>query len=352
MKRILLIYNPRSSQYSDVQKDVLSKIPTLKGYIVGKYEIAPTNVDDNITKLAKILKDDDLVISAGGDATGVIASNAILKSGKDATLAVLPYGNFNDLSRTLGTKTLEDIFSGTDGRNVFSSDHKLEQTAEGAEQTEDLSSVSRRRPADGPKGRATRPEKKAFGRSCIKYYPLEIYVDGKFFRYATCYVTIGMTAEAVKLYDSPIMRKKLKTNLGRKIGSYTNLASWYFKNRHKKVFLPEFRLNGELQPSKTSDYAAINGRYMARVMRGGEDYLSPKVFRSETYRLTNFWRLFKLMSKSILFRIPSSSTTGDTIEFLHPATVELQAEGEYCVFENIYKIEIRKSQKYLKTIKS
>ena len=73
-----------------------------------------------------------------------------------------------------------------------------------------------------------------------KYYPLEIFVDGKFVRYATCYVTVGMMGEAVKLYNKPKMRKTLKTVFGRKIGSYTKLAKWYFKNRHKKQFLPAF----------------------------------------------------------------------------------------------------------------
>jgi hypothetical protein len=130
------------------------------------------------------------------------------------------------------------------------------------------------------------------------------------------------------------------------------LASWYFKNRHKKQFLPDFKLNDKLQPKKTSDYAAINGKSMARVMKGGEDYKDPKIFRSETDRLTNFWRLLKLMLKSIFHRIPGSETKGDQIEFLEPATVELQAEGEYQVFQNIKTIEIRKSKKCLKIIQN
>ena len=211
----------------------------------------------------------------------------------------MPFGNFNDFSHTLNTKTLNDITG-----------------------------------------------------SVQNYYPLEIFVDDQFFRYATCYVTIGMMAEAVRLYDKPKMRKVLKTANGRNVGSYTNLAGWYFKNRHKKIFLPDFKLNGELQPKKTSDYAAINGKYMARIMKGGEDYQNRTTFRSETDRLTNFWRLFKLMFKSILFRIPGSETKGDVLEFLAPATVELQAEGEYKTLENIKKIVIRKSKKCLKVIKN
>ncbi|MDO5475241.1 MAG: diacylglycerol kinase family protein, partial [Candidatus Saccharibacteria bacterium] len=306
MNRIFIVYNPRSSRFFDVKKGVLSRQKEFKGFCLGKYEVEPTDVDRNADKFAKVLKDGDFVITAGGDATGVIASNAILKSSKDVSLAVLPYGNFNDLSRTLGTKTLEDI---------------LTWTGDAAGGTP---AARRREPSTVGETAAAGPVQ--------RLYPLEIYVDGKFFRYATCYVTIGMMAEAVGLYNEPKMRKILKTKCGRNFGSYTNLAGWYFKNRRKKVFLPDFKLNGNLQPKKTSDYAAINGKYMARVMRGGEDYKSPTTFHSKTDRLTSFWRLFNFMAKSILFHVPSSETKGDILEFIEPATIELQAEGESKTF--------------------
>lgn len=302
MQRVIVVYNPRSSRYVDVKKDVLSRVGKLSGYLVGKYEVAPTNLDDNIAKLAKILKDGDLVLSAGGDATGIIASNAILKSNRDASLAVLPYGNFNDLSRTLRTKTFDDIFQGDT--------------------------------------------------SVRQFYPLEIHVDGRFFRYATCYVTIGMTAEAVQIYDSPKLRAKLKKQFGRQVSSYTDLAGWYFKHRRHHIFIPEFKLNGIPQSKKTSDYAAVNGRSMARVMKGGEDYRDPVMFRHETDRLTSFYRLMKLMSRSIFSRIPGTVTSGDTLEFTSPATVTLQAEGESQVFQDIKKITIKKGQKCLKVIEN
>lgn len=298
MKRLFVVYNPRSSRYGDVRENVLDKLKDLEGYIIGKYEVENTDVDKNAEKFAKILKDGDLVVSAGGDATGVISVNAILKSNKDVKLAVLPHGNFNDLSRTLGVKRLEDALNG----------------------------------------------------DTINYYPLEIYIDDKFFRFATCYVTIGMMAEAVRIYDRPKMRKILKTARGRNVGSYTNLANWYFKNRRKKEFLSAFKLNNELQPDRTSDYAAVNGKYMARVMKGREDYKDKVIFHSKTDRLTNFWRLFKLMAKSILFKIPGDETKGDVIEFLNPTTIEIQAEGEYKTFENIMKVEIKKGGKCLKVV--
>lgn len=300
VKRILIVYNPRSSRYFNVRQEVLNKTNKLSGYVVGKYEIENSNIDANINKLAKVLRKDDLVITAGGDATSAIAINAILKSSLDISLAVLPYGNFNDLSRTLGVKRFEKIFSS----NI---------------QTKIL-------------------------------YPLEIYVNDKLVRYSSCYVTIGMTAESVKIYDDPKVRKKLKTNFGRRIGSYITLAKWYFKNRHAKVFLPEFQLNGENVPKNTSDYIAVNGRYVARVMRGGMNYLHPKTFKSNTYYLTSFWRLCKMMTSSILHRVPGLETKDDVLKFNQPSNITLQAEGESIALKSVRKIEIKKADKYLKVI--
>ena len=343
MQRLILVYNPRSSRYVDVEKEVISRLRHFKGYTIGKYKVKPTNLNDNISAFAKLLKDGDLVLSAGGDATGIIASNGILKSGKDATLAVLPYGNFNDLARTLGTMKFEDVFNGDKVSSANDQDSFIEG---GPEPGKARGSAGR------PWRRAgrTRPERKESGRSQEKLYPLEIHVDGKFYRYATCYVTIGMTAEACELFDEPKFRKEMQKGHKSSWRSYIALVKWYFKNRHKREFIPEFKLNGKLQHKKTSDYAAVSGRSMCRVMKGGDDYLDPKKFRSMTDRLTNFWRLFKLMVAAILVRTPGTETTGDILEFTNPATVELQAEGEYQVFKNIKTIEIKKGTKCLKVI--
>ena len=69
MKRIIIVYNPRSSRYELVKKEVLEKIRGLKGFAIGKYEVKPSNVDENAKELAKILIDGDIVITAGGDGT-------------------------------------------------------------------------------------------------------------------------------------------------------------------------------------------------------------------------------------------------------------------------------------------
>ena len=68
MNRLFILYNPNSSRFSDVKKDVLDRQKDFKGFIVGKYEVEKTDVDKNATKFAKLLRDGDFVIAAGGDA--------------------------------------------------------------------------------------------------------------------------------------------------------------------------------------------------------------------------------------------------------------------------------------------
>ncbi len=270
----------------------------LSGYMIGKYEIQRIGLDKNVEQFAKLVEDGDLVLSVGGDATAAIAANGVLKSGKDATVAVLPYGNFNDLARTLGTKKLNDVFGGK-----------------------------------------TR-----------KMWPLEILVDGKHFRFSTCYTTVGMTAEAVELFDDSKVRKGLQKGHKSSWRSYFSLAGWYFKHRHKKVFLPEFKLNGKLIDKKTSDYFAVNGRRVCRIMKGNDCFLEAKKFRRTTGKLINFWNLMKFMARSILRRVPGRETNGDVLEFVQPSTVEVQAEGEYQVFTNVSKIEVKKADRPLKVV--
>ena len=334
MRRLFIVYNPRSSRFVDVEKEVLSKARDLKGYMIGKYEVEPTDVDKNAAKFAKLIKDGDLVLAAGGDATGIIASNGIIKSGKDATLAVLPYGNFNDLARTLGTMDAGKLFEmiARNGQSEIVRDNGSEIASEPRN--------------DGRERSGSRIAHSG------RLYPLEIYVDGKFFRYATCYVTIGMTAEVCEIFDEPKFRKKMQKGSKSSWRSYIALSKWYFKNRHKRVFIPPFTINGKPAEKNASDYCALSGKSMCRVMKGGDDYLKPKVFRSMNRKLTSFPRLFVLMLKAIFVRTPGKDTTGDVLEFLEPATVELQAEGEYRVFKDIKKIEIKKGDKCLKVIQA
>lgn len=299
MQRLLLIYNPHSSNYRRVRDEVIFRVMKLNGYMIGKFVIEKIPFEENVKNLKKVLRSGDIAIAAGGDATAAVTANAILESKKDVTLGVLPYGNFNDLARTLGTMKYDDDF--------------LKQKVK-------------------------------------KLYPLDIIVDGKHWRYATCYVTAGMTAEAVEVFDEPKFRKYMQKGHKSSWRSYLKLAEWYFKNRRKKVFLPPFTLNGKPTKNGVSDYCALSGKSMCRVMKGGDDYLKPKVFRSENCRLINFWRLSKLMMISMFKRTPGTETKEDLLEFLTPATIELQAEGEYKTFQNVKTILVKKPGQYIKVI--
>lgn len=319
MKRLLVVYNQRSSNFCRVQREVLDKLSELDGYIVGKYSIKKTNFDDNVATLSKLLQNGDIVLAAGGDATAAIVVNAILKSGKDASISALAYGNFNDFARTVADSTR------CAGRVT---------AAEG--------DPRRAQPSGEHGGGGQRPAGPA-----QRYYPLAIYVNGKLWRYSTCYVSIGMMAEATQIFNEPKIRRNLQKGHRRPWRSYFHLATWYFKNRHRD-FIPRFTLNGHPQPKNASDYFAINGASAAGIMKGGEDYKSPKYFTSSVLRLRNPFRLFGFMTKSIFHRIPGQQTAQDLIEFTAPSTITIQAEGEHKVFKNVHTIEIQKSSKKLK----
>jgi len=333
MQRIFVVYNKRSSNYVRVKEEFLAKLPNLQSCTIGKYDVSQSSdFDKNVTMLSKCLENGDIAIAAGGDATASITVNAILKSGKDVTLAVLPYGNFNDLARTLGMLSADELLDSI-------KDYNRGGDSRGGGPPRRLGDVGEDNGWQDPRR--------------TMFYPLDIIIDGAHWRYAACYVTIGMTAEAVAIFDDPKIRKEMQKGHKSSWRSYLQLAKWYFKNRHKKVFIPDFKINGEPQPHKTSDYAAVNGKSMSRVMKGGDDYLKPDVFRSETEKTISFPKLFILMARSILKRTPGHDTTGDILTFDKSATITLQCEGEYRTFTGVKTIEIRKdSKKCLKVIQS
>ena len=108
MKRLLIVYNSRSSRYEEIKEEVLEPAQKISGVMIGKYEVQPTDVDKNAKNLAKILTDGDTVLALGGDATAAVAANGIMQAGKQVRLGVLPYGNFNDLAGTLGLRNFRE----------------------------------------------------------------------------------------------------------------------------------------------------------------------------------------------------------------------------------------------------
>jgi hypothetical protein len=300
LRKILLVYNPRSSKAKLVKAQVFEPLRGIPGVMFGKFEVQPTDVDDNAAQLAKILADGDVVIAAGGDGTATIGLNGVMLSGKDVRFSALPFGNFNDMARTL---------------------------------------------------------KLASGR---EIYPLEAQIDGGHYRYAVCYFTIGMFAESTEVFDHAKTREKLKQGNKGIFFSIRTLAFWYFRNRHKR-FIPEFIERSEMSDTRgglngekargVSDYLAINGVSVAKMMKGRSDVVEdPAKFLSATGKLNGFFGLMKFMTKSIFRGIPGRISEMDQLIFVTPACVEIQAEGEYKRLENVKKIVVKKAAKPVKIL--
>ena len=298
MKRLIIVYNPRSSHYSRVDREVLSKARKLKGWMIGKFEVADTDVDDNSHRLAKIFRDDDLVIAAGGDGTATIAINGImLSNAKNVRIGVLGFGNFNDTARSFGDVKFEDIIKG-DAKEVW---------------------------------------------------PLECKINREHWRYGMCYFTVGMFAEACAVFDHPKTRKALRSGRKRTIFSLGVLVQWWLRQRHKK-WLPRFVLGNSsdefIECEAASDYMAVNGKTVAKIMRGGKYYLQNESFLSYNGKMNKFFR----MCRSFFRHIPGTESDYDCLVFPKPAKIMMQAEGEYKKLENVSMVEISKSKKSLLAI--
>lgn len=297
MRRLFVVYNTASSHAAAIKGEVLEQLRGLPGWIVGKFQIKAPTVDENVRELVKLLDDGDLVIAAGGDGTAAVAANAVMVSGKDATLAVLGYGNRNDMAGMLGMRSVKEIVK------------KFEQGEVG------------------------------------EIYPLEVLVNGEHWRYAPCYVTVGLLAEATELMDDEKVRKKLNTGKRGTLYSLMMAVKWYLKNKKRKFLPAEMRVNGKAVEQGATDYLAVNGPTLAGIMKGGEWYREAEGFGSTVERLGKFWKMVGFGLKSVFSRVPLAETRRDVIEFLKPAEVEIQAEGEYQRLAGVEKIEVKKGEK-------
>ena len=300
MQRLIVVYNPRSSKHRLIEKEVLASATKLHGYIVGKFEVKKVPIDENSANLSKILLDGDLIIAAGGDGTGAVALNGALLSKKSVTLGVLGYGNFNDFARTLGYHQFSDIISDFETKD-----------------------------------------------SChLKaLHPLEAIVDGNHFRFSACYFTIGMFAESTEIFDQKATRTSLKTGKKSTFYSIFTLAKWYFRHKNREFLPPGIQLNDKplnrirvaksgkssrIIGGRTSDLMFVNGKTVAKMMKGGNWWENPSSFLVCHGKLSSFFRLISFMFKSIFKRLPGEIYSVPVkISFAGKSEIEIQGEGEY-----------------------
>lgn len=305
MKKLVLVYNPQSAHYDLVKREVLSTIRALSGWMVAKLEVKPVDLKENAERLARILDDGDLVIVAGGDGTAAMVMNGIISSKKQVSLGVLGYGYFNDFAHALGTM------------------HPVEY---GDEYLGGVKEIVRKFDAGEVRD----------------FYPLEVKVDDKLWRYAACYVTMGMSAEVTDLFEQKEVRKHISHTSH--LRSYFRVGLWYYRNRKNREFLPGLKLNSDAR-LKTTDIVAMNTPYMAKVMRGDEWYRDSRYFAVGGFWLKKSWPLFKFMMKSMFKKVPLEKVEQLKVDFDQPADLAIQAEGELEKLVQVTKIEITKGPK-------
>lgn len=305
MKRLIIAYSPRSTRFSEVEKKVIAPARKLPGWMVCKFEVEEAPVAENAAKLAKILRRGDLVLSAGGDGTATMCLNAIMKSGVLATLSVMPFGNFNDYVESLGRMSLVKLV------------RKFEE------------------------GRWS------------EFYPMEVKVNGRLYGYVGMYWTVGLMAEAERVFKRPKVRAKLAKVRNRMGFSGRKLFGWYVKNKRRKDFLPaDMKINGQGVVKTTTDYVAMNGRSMAGLVPGEGWFERSDVFWSGTMRNRSLVRMFVKFVKALEGELPGGETARDVLEFAKPCEVWVHAEGEGEELKNVSRIEVAKSGKSLRVIKA
>ena len=278
--RVILVCNRKSTGYKRVEKEVVVPLREFilqqKGMTFLRFDVESPTLEENAKRLANLIGDGDVVIAAGGDGTAGIGVNGIMQSGKDAKFYVIPYGNFNDIIQIL-------------------------------------------RPNSGK-----------------KVYPIEALIDGKHFRYALAYFTVGMMAESTKIFDDEKVRRKLRKSKFNLIFSLKTLLMWFFVNRKKDYIT----IDGQ----KYSDILVVNGKNVARLMKGGDYYLGEYFLYTEQ-RLNNLFAMVFFMLQAMFSGIPGKKLKNKTIYFEEKQRIFIQSEGEYkdLVVQEISFLKSKKS---------
>ena len=309
--RLIIVINPRSSGFSFISKKILKPVyasSLSEGEIIN-FEIQPTNPLDNAQKMAKILKNGDKILVAGGDGTAHIASNAVAFSGKKVQIKYTGFGNFNDYACSFSANT--------------------------------------------PQAAVRALEK---GETVSVLRPLEIFINGEFYRYAPLYATFGLTAEATEIFDLPKIRnrlKKIKNRNLRHLLSLTEAAKFYFKNRKKHILkITKIETDGEAFEirDKITDVAFMNGPRMARVMRSKINKTDSENFGFTAMNSGDFRANIPFLVKGIFGHIPLKRVKNAKIEFKKPSKIALQIEGEVYRITDVKTLEVKLSKNKIEVL--
>ncbi len=296
-RRLVIAYNPHSSRASEVQSRVFDRLDEA-GYAYETIEVQQAHLNDNVTRLAPLIRPGDIVLSAAGDGSAHAVFHTVLAANQPGVeLGFLTFGNFNDIPHVFNSKdTLQDPVAFLEN---------------------------------------AKPE---------KVWPINVSVDNRPLRSALLYASIGWTAQAAQQFDAPGVRHSI-THGGAGVLRSLWRTGWYYLKTRSKAGLPTFRYN-EKTYTKT-DLLLVNGPTVARLFRSGKHYYASDVFLFRMLDVRGIVKNIPFLVSGLLGRMKGDEANAIHVEFLEPASTVLQCDGEVVLLEDAVSIEVAKASQPL-----
>ena len=296
-ERLVVIHNPNSTHGSDVNREVLQRLGDVGLKFVCLPSVSP-EYDDNVDAFANGIREGDRLLVAAGDGTISQAANAVVLADQiGVSMAVEPYGNFNDMAAW---------FNGSES----SVDPVI--LASPNVPTHDV-------------------------------VPMKVELDDTLWRYSLGYTTLGWTAAATELFMGGEFRELLKTQHKHMVTarSMVGLLKEYY-SRRQSMALPHYTRNGarEYQAGIT-DVVAMNTGRMGRVIRRNDARPESQKFAYAELDVSTLYRNAGFLGMAALGRMPASIASAQRLDFIEPTTIPLQTEGEFAQ-ETVSRITISK----------
>lgn len=290
-RKLVIVQNPYSTRHREVQAGVFDRLDAA-GITYDTITTRFSQAKDNIKDLADRLPDDAHIISAAGDGTSTQVVNAGLRAEfDDAVYSFIGYGNCNDLAR--GERNPLAVLQG---------DHHT-----------------------------------------VTHQPLSVEVNGKLWRYAPGYMTLGLTALIASGFASTASRERMRhtpphTKLVRSMGQ---VATTYL--RAHDTYLPPFTTNlSTIEQTNLTDVMMINSQCMGRVIRSSIDYPQTDFFGYYQADFSSGWKNIPFACSAIAGHTPAEKITNITLNFREPATILAQTEGEHAELQGVSTIRAYK----------
>lgn len=301
-RRLVIAHNPHSSRASTVRELVFDRLDDA-GYEYEVLEVRQASLADNVARLAPLIQEGDIILSAAGDGSAHAIFHSVAASNQSGVeLGFLAYGNFNDIP------------------HVFNAKRSLRDPVAFLEQAK-----------------------------AIEVWPLVVLTDGHPLRSALLYVSAGWTARAAAQFDNPDVRRKITSGSAGLRKSLLRLTLYYFKTRQGSL-LPAFKYNEKLM--KKTDLLFANGPEVARLFRTGRHFYRGESFLFCMLDVRRLLLSTPFLISSLFGRMRAKEVNSVVLQFTRPADFPLQCDGEVVELENVAKLEVVKAKKPVMILKT